>query len=138
MVRACAAYKCAVVVSDPTERGRRAVLNLGHTFAHALETGAGHGRLSHGSAVALGLTAALRLSERHFGLDRSYRDEVVRVLEPQPAAADADRAWAALRRDKKADGGRPRLVLLEGFGRPVHGLELPDAEVRAELEQLIA
>jgi shikimate kinase / 3-dehydroquinate synthase len=138
MVRACAAYKCAVVVSDPFEQGRRAVLNLGHTFAHALETGAGHGRLSHGAAVALGLTAALRLSERHYGLDRSYRDEVVRVLDPHPAAADRDRAWAALQRDKKAGGSLPRLVLLEDFGNPVYGLELPESEVRAELEQLIA
>ena len=43
MVRGCAAFKCAVVVSDPYEQGRRAILNLGHTFAHALETGAGHG-----------------------------------------------------------------------------------------------
>ena len=138
MVRGCAAFKCAVVVSDPEERGRRAILNLGHTFAHALETGAGHGAVSHGTAVALGLTAALRLSERHYGLDPSYREEVVRVLGPRPVRASGDAAWAALRRDKKAESGHTRLVLLEGFGKPVYGVELPDDEVRAELDALIA
>ena len=138
MVRGCAAFKCAVVVSDPEERGRRAILNLGHTFAHALETGAGHGAFSHGSAVALGLTAALRLSERHYALDPSYLEEVVRVLAPQRVHADRDAAWAALKRDKKADAGRPRLVLLEDFGKPVYGVDLPDDEVRAELDALIA
>ena len=62
MIRACAAYKAGVVLSDPFEtEGRRAWLNLGHTFAHALEAGSGY-RVSHGEAVALGLLAALRLS----------------------------------------------------------------------------
>jgi shikimate kinase/3-dehydroquinate synthase len=138
MVRGCAAFKCAVVVSDPEEKGRRAVLNLGHTFAHALETGAGHGAVSHGSAVALGLTAAIRLSERRYDLDPSLREEVERVLEPAPVTADVEAAWAAMRRDKKAEGGRIRLVLLEAFGKAVHGVELPDDEIRAELERLIA
>jgi shikimate kinase/3-dehydroquinate synthase len=138
MVRGCAAFKAAVVVSDPLESGRRAILNLGHTFAHALETGAGHGSVGHGDAVALGLTAALRLSERHLGLDPRLREEVGRVLGPVPVAADRGAAWAALARDKKAVGGSPRLVLLAGFGAPVWGVELPADEVRAELDALIA
>jgi 3-dehydroquinate synthetase len=138
MVRGCAAFKAGVVVSDPKERGRRAILNLGHTFAHALETGAGHGAVSHGSAVALGLTAALRLSERHLGLEPAWRGEVVRLLGAEPVPADGEAAWAALERDKKARAGKVRLVLLESFGKPVHGIELPDDEVRAELDSLIA
>ena len=65
MIHACAAFKAGVVLSDPFElEGRRTILNLGHTFAHALETGSGY-TVSHGDAVALGLLAALRLS----GLD---------------------------------------------------------------------
>jgi 3-dehydroquinate synthetase len=49
-----------------------------------------------------------------------------------------DRAWAALQRDKKREDGRVRLVLLDGPGRPVHGVDRPDAEVRAALDELIA
>src|SRR5206468_12581222 len=60
-VRRCAAFKAAVCLADPLDRGVRAQLNLGHTFAHALEAGSGY-RLPHGRAVALGLLAALRLS----------------------------------------------------------------------------
>ncbi len=138
MVRGCAAFKAAVVISDPQEHGRRAILNLGHTFAHALEAGAGYGAVSHGEAVALGLTAALTLSERRLGLDPAVREEVERVLAPKPVRADREAAWAALKRDKKAKEGRARLVLLEAPGKSVWGYELPDAEVRAALDALIA
>jgi shikimate kinase/3-dehydroquinate synthase len=130
MVRSAAAYKCAVVLSDPLEtNGRREVLNLGHTFAHALEAASDY-RLSHGDAVALGLLAALRLSG-------APTDVVEQILEPAPVRVDPERAWAALARDKKARNGTPRLVLLEAPGRPVTGVELPEADVRAALDALI-
>jgi shikimate kinase/3-dehydroquinate synthase len=131
LVRRAAAYKSSVCLQDPHDVGPRNVLNLGHTFAHALETAAGYERLTHGSAVALGLLAALRLS----GLDTSPVEETLR---PEPVYVDRDRAWAALQRDKKAENGRVRLVLLEAPGKPVHGVERPDAEVRAALDELIA
>jgi shikimate kinase/3-dehydroquinate synthase len=131
LVRRCAAYKTAVCLSDPHEDGERAVLNLGHTFAHALEAAAGYERVSHGEAVALGLLAALRLS----GLETTAVEE---VLKPEPARVDREAAWAALARDKKTRAGRPHLVLLEGPGKPVTGVELPQAQVRAALDKLIA
>lgn len=130
LVRRCAAFKTAVCLRDPLDRGERAVLNLGHTFAQALEAAADF-RLGHGDAVALGLLAALRLS----GLETKA---VERVLEPRPARVDRERAWAALRRDKKTRSGRLRLVLLEAPGRPVSGVELPEAEVRRALDELVA
>jgi shikimate kinase / 3-dehydroquinate synthase len=129
-VRRCAAFKAAVCLRDPYERGERAILNLGHTFAHALEAGADYA-LPHGEAVGLGLLAALRLS----GLDTSAVEEQLR---PQPVRVDRERAWAALGRDKKGAGGRPRLVLLDAPGKPRYGVELPEAEVRAALDELIA
>jgi shikimate kinase/3-dehydroquinate synthase len=131
-VRRCAAFKAAVCLRDPHERGERAVLNLGHTFAHALETAAARGEpLPHGRAVALGLLAALRLS----GLDEApVRD----LLRPEPARVDRDRAWEALGRDKKSAGGRIRLVLLERPGVPVWPAERPAEEVRQALDSLIA
>jgi len=126
MIRACAAFKTAVVLSDPYEReGRRAILNLGHTFAHALEAGSGY-TLRHGDAVALGLLAALRLSGRS-------TDVVEEVLAPQPVRVDRERAWDALLHDKK---GRLRLVLLGDEGGYV--TEVPEADVKRALEELIA
>jgi shikimate kinase / 3-dehydroquinate synthase len=130
LVRGSSAYKAAICLRDPFERGERAVLNLGHTFAHALEAAAGYEGLTHGRAVALGLLAALRLS----GRDTSVVEEVLR---PQPARVDRERAWHALLRDKKTRGGVPRLVLLGADG-PEWGVELPEAEVRRELDKLIA
>ena len=86
------------------------MLNLGHTFAHALEAAAGYEGVTHGRAVALGLLAALRLS----GRDTHVVEEVLR---PEPVRVDRERAWEALRRDKKARGGQIRLVLLGDDGR---------------------
>jgi 3-dehydroquinate synthetase len=129
MIRGAAAFKAAVCLGDPFDEGRRAILNLGHTFAHALEAAAGYEGLSHGSAVALGLFAALRLSGRS-------TEVVEEVLAPQPVRVDRDRAWAALQRDKKSQGGELRLVLLREDG-PVVTVR-PEAEVRAALNELIA
>jgi shikimate kinase / 3-dehydroquinate synthase len=127
MIRACAAFKAAVCLADPYERkGRREILNLGHTFGHALEAASGYA-LAHGEAVALGLVAALRLS----GI------ELPAVLDSKPVPVDRERAWGALQRDKKMRDGRIRLVLLEELGKPVVR-EADAAEVRAALDELIA
>jgi shikimate kinase/3-dehydroquinate synthase len=127
MIRACAAFKTGVVLSDPYEReGRRTTLNLGHTFAHALEAGSGY-RVRHGDALALGLLAALRLSGQS-------TDMVEEVLRPAPVHADPEAAWAALKRDKKGEGV---FVLLEGPGKPVV-TTVPNEDARAALEALIA
>ncbi len=130
LVRRCAAFKSAVCLRDPHERGERAMLNLGHTFAHALEAAAGYEDLTHGRAVALGLLAALRLS----GRDTRIVEEVLR---PQLARVDRDRAWEAMKRDKKARGGELRLVLLGDDG-PRWNVALPEEDVRRELDRLIA
>ena len=128
-VRRSAAYKARVCLRDPHERGERAKLNLGHTFAHALEAASDY-ELPHGRAVALGLLAALRLS----GLPT---DVVEERLRPERVKVDRERAWAALLRDKKAARRRPRLVLLEKPGVPRIGVELPPEHVRAALDALI-
>jgi shikimate kinase/3-dehydroquinate synthase len=129
-VRRAAAYKASVCLRDPREHGLRAQLNLGHTFAHALEAASGY-ELPHGKAVALGLLAALRIS----GLPTDVVDE---QLSPRPVRVDRERAWAALLRDKKSVAGAPRLVLLERPGSPRIGVEVPAEEVRAALDALIA
>jgi shikimate kinase/3-dehydroquinate synthase len=132
VVRRCAAFKATVCLRDPRDRGERAMLNLGHTFAHALEAASSY-ELPHGEAVALGLLAALRLS----GLPDEAA-QVEELLQPARAAVDAELAWAALERDKKARGGRVQLVLLEAPGQPRTGVELPEGDVRRALADLIA
>jgi shikimate kinase/3-dehydroquinate synthase len=129
LVRRSAAFKAAVCLRDPYDEGERMILNLGHTFAHALETAAGYEGLTHGRAVALGLLAALRLSGRE-------TDVVDDVLAPKPVRVDRERAWAALQRDKKRRGGTLRIVLLGDGGAAVE--TRPEAEVRAALDELIA
>jgi len=124
LVRRCAAFKAAVCLRDPREAGERAILNLGHTFAHALEAAAGYSGVTHGRAVALGLLAALRLSGRSTSV-------VEEVLAPRPVRVDRERAWAALGRDKKTG-----LVLL-GEDGPRWGVRLPEEDVRRELDALI-
>jgi 3-dehydroquinate synthetase/shikimate kinase len=131
-VRRCAAFKAGVCLADPHDHGPRMQLNLGHTFAHALEAAAGYD-LAHGEALALGLLAALRLAGHEEGVET-----VERVLAPQPVRVDRDVAWAALARDKKSAGGVPRLVLLDAGHGVSWGVEVEPAEVRAALDALIA
>jgi 3-dehydroquinate synthetase len=130
MVRRCAAFKAAVCLRDPDDRGERAILNLGHTFAHALEAAARYEGVTHGQAVALGLLAALRLSGRDIG-------QVEEILRPKPVRVDRERAWEAMQRDKKAVGGELRLVLLGDDG-PHWDVRVPAEDVRRELDRLIA
>ncbi|HEY3961905.1 MAG TPA: bifunctional shikimate kinase/3-dehydroquinate synthase [Gaiellaceae bacterium] len=126
--RGAAAYKAGLCLRDPDDRDVRRWLNLGHTFAHALEAGADF-ELSHGDAVALGLLAALRLSGHE-------TKTVEQALDPKPVAVDRERAWEALRRDKKRSGGEINLVLLGDDGPRVEAR--PEAEVRAALDSLIS
>jgi 3-dehydroquinate synthase len=130
-VRRTAAFKAAICLRDPFERGERAQLNLGHTFAHALEAASDY-TLSHGHAVALGLLAALRLS----GLEDEAR-RVEDLLHPVPARVDQETAWQALLRDKKGREGFPRLVLLEKPGKAKWDVEVDPAAARAALDALI-
>jgi 3-dehydroquinate synthetase len=131
-VRRCAAFKAAICLRDPYERGERMHLNLGHTFAHALETASGY-RVPHGHAVSLGLLAALRVS----GLDDDA-SIVEDVLQPTPAEVDRDAAWAALQRDKKARGGEVRLVVLDAPGKPRLTSDVEPERIREALDALIA
>jgi shikimate kinase / 3-dehydroquinate synthase len=128
LVRRCAAFKAAVCLRDPYDHGPRQILNLGHTFAHALEAAAAF-ELSHGRAVALGLVAALRLSGKS-------TDVVEETLAPEPVSVDRDRAWQAMLRDKKATHGELRLVLLGDEGGFTTVVE--EADARRALDELIA
>jgi shikimate kinase / 3-dehydroquinate synthase len=140
-IRDCAATKLAIVAADERDAGARQVLNLGHTVGHAIETATGYARYRHGEAVGLGLLAALRLSgagELHAQVRELLRARDLPVT-LDGASVDVDEVLAATFRDKKrlGTGGVP-FVLLFAPGEPRIGCEVPDGELRATLEELIA
>ncbi len=113
--------KAAIVESDERETHRRAWLNLGHTFAHAIEAQPGLG-LSHGEAVAIGLVAAAHYAAGSGRLDEASRRRVKAVLERLglqvrlPRPVEVDQLLAAMQYDKKVSAGRVRLVVPKGLG----------------------
>jgi 3-dehydroquinate synthase len=114
--------KADVVGQDEREHGLRAILNLGHTFGHAIETASGYGNWLHGEAVAAGMVMAADMSTRLGGLQPAERDRVVQVLTRlglpvAPPRIGAQRGRELMGMDKKVLGGRIRLVLLQGLGR---------------------
>jgi len=135
--RACA-IKAAIVAEDERELGRRALLNLGHTFGHAIEAGAGYGLVLHGEAVAAGLVLAAELSARLGRLPGADAQRVRALLAATGLPVDPPRLGAArmlelMAMDKKVKGGAIRLVLLEGIGSAVVADDYP----REALEKLL-
>lgn len=135
--------KAAIVAEDPREGGRRALLNLGHTFAHALEAEAGYGEgLAHGEAVAVGCVLAFRLSERlglcEGGAAGRVRRAVAAAGLPtridEVGRFDPERLLARMAGDKKAEGGSLTFVLARRVGEAVVVRDVDPAEVRAVLE----
>jgi 3-dehydroquinate synthase len=127
VIRACTA-KAAVVAEDERESGRRALLNFGHTFGHALEAECGYGdRLFHGEAVALGMVLATALSVRMglcpaADLERTRRHLEARGLrvrldEIADASWTAERLLGHMMSDKKVRGRKPTFVLTRGIGK---------------------
>ena len=137
--------KAEIVADDEREGGRRALLNLGHTFAHALEAVCGYtDRLLHGEAVACGLVLAFALSVR---LGLCPKADLVRVRDHLQAAGlpvapgqirpqgfSADELIGAMTLDKKVEAGRPRFVLTRGIGKAFAGAEVDERDLRALLD----
>lgn len=124
VVWACVGVKGAIVEADLTERGIRAHLNLGHTFAHALESVLGLGAWTHGEAVAWGLARAMELGVRLGTTGADYAARVVRLLERYAYTIDplpelTGRIVEAMRRDKKRRGDELVFILQEDVGRTV-------------------
>jgi shikimate kinase / 3-dehydroquinate synthase len=138
LVFACARYKCEVVAADEREAGLRAVLNLGHTVGHAIESASAYTHHSHGEAIGLGLLAALRLSDAP-----ELRGEVESILERHdlPVSIDPDALFVdaildVLQRDKKRTAAGVGFVLLSEPGAPRVGQVLDPSKVRVAVEEL--
>ncbi|MEO8305226.1 MAG: 3-dehydroquinate synthase [Betaproteobacteria bacterium] len=116
--------KAEVVAADERETGERALLNFGHTFGHAIETGVGYGEWLHGEAVAAGMVLASRLSERLGWIEAVDVARLCALLSAARLPVTAPNMevvrWLELMgRDKKVDRGQLRLVLLRAIGRAV-------------------
>ena len=134
------AHKAEVVARDEREAGERALLNLGHTFGHAIETGMGYGSWLHGEAVAAGTMMAALLSEQLGWLDRPAVERIKALfqrvglpvagpwLEATPSAS-AERYLELMRHDKKVSAGVMRLVLLKSIGQAVVSADADDAAI---------
>ncbi|MBF0309966.1 MAG: 3-dehydroquinate synthase [Magnetococcales bacterium] len=138
IIRVSCAIKAEVVRQDEREHGVRALLNLGHTFGHALETLIGYGEILHGEAVAIGMVMAARLGER---LGRHGKEEVERMralmvraglpVSAPPLSKEA--FFEVMGRDKKVRSGRMRFVVPQGIGRATTEADIPREEVEATL-----
>ncbi|MGY1458950.1 MULTISPECIES: 3-dehydroquinate synthase [unclassified Luteimonas] len=140
IARSCA-HKAAIVERDPFEHGERALLNFGHTFAHAIEAEQGYDGLNHGEAVAVGMVLAARLSARQGLAVDADADALCRVLErfglpvALPRGLDPATLVERMRLDKKAVAGGLRFVLWDGPGRARMATDVPGDAVMAVLEE---
>jgi shikimate kinase / 3-dehydroquinate synthase len=142
LVRRSAGFKAVVVAQDPRELGLRAILNLGHTIGHGVETAAGHGLMRHGEAVSIGLVAALRLSTSIAGLDPEAASEVEQLLAAhglptRTSGISPASVRAAMQHDKKRADGTHRFVLLERVGSPLRGIAVPDDLLDAAIARAV-
>ncbi len=137
-------HKAEVVAADERESGQRALLNLGHTFGHAIETGAGYGNWLHGEAVGTGMLMAADLSRREgwLGPQDVQRVEALiasaRLPTRAPADMDYDRFMDIMAVDKKVRAGRIHLVLLRAIGEAFVTDQFDPAHLRATIAALRA
>ncbi|HEY0335055.1 MAG TPA: 3-dehydroquinate synthase [Stenotrophomonas sp.] len=143
IARSCE-HKAEIVARDPLEKGERALLNLGHTFGHAIETEQGYGaphndNLNHGEAVAVGMVLAARLSARLGMAPPADTDRLRDLLTAfglpvaLPPGLEPPALLARMRLDKKNIAGRLRLVLWRGIG---HAEVVPDVDEAVVLDVL--
>lgn len=134
--------KADVVAQDEREQGLRAILNFGHTFGHAIESGMGYGQWLHGEGVGCGMVMAAHLSERLNLVDAAFVERLKRLISraglPTKAPIlcrqdNAGRYLELMRVDKKSEGGELRFVLIDGPGKACVRAA-PDALVREVID----
>jgi 3-dehydroquinate synthase len=142
-IRVSCEIKAKIVAEDEREHGRRALLNLGHTFGHALEALGDYERWLHGEAVAIGTVLAARTSQALGSLDERSCERIERLLAgaglpTRASGIDAAALLMAMRGDKKADKAGLKLILIEGLGNAVVARAPAEAKLRAVLAGQLA
>ncbi len=132
--------KADVVAADERESGQRALLNLGHTFGHAIETGTGYGTWLHGEAVGTGMLLAAELSARQGWLNAAQVERIARLLErahlpvQTPASMNSDQFIELMAVDKKVLDGGLRMVLMTDIGKAIVTSDFDTRHLRATLD----
>lgn len=134
--------KAAVVGEDERETGLRAILNFGHTFGHAIESGLGYGQWLHGEGVGCGMVMAAHLSQKMGLIDTAFVDRLralihragLPIIGPKLSSGDnAGRYLELMRVDKKSEAGEIRFVVIDGPGRATVRIA-PDGLVREVID----
>jgi len=133
--------KAEIVAADERESGQRALLNLGHTFGHAIETGMGYGVWLHGEAVASGMVMAARLSNKLGWISENDVSRVINILEranlpiTAPEQMSADKFVELMSLDKKVSDGVLKLVLYKSVGNAIISKDYTDALLRETISE---
>lgn len=140
--RSCA-NKAEIVAADETEQGVRAILNLGHTFGHAIEAGMGYGEWLHGEGVAAGTMMAADLSVRMGMLPATDVPRIATLFERaklpiRGPELSVDRYLDLMASDKKVEAGRLHLILLEAIGRAVIRGDASTADIATSIKECCA
>jgi 3-dehydroquinate synthase len=141
--------KAAIVARDERETGDRMLLNLGHTFGHALEADAGYSdRLLHGEAIAIGMALALEFSARRGLLPKADADRAIahlaavglptKVSEVRGGVSDVDRLMTLIGQDKKVSRGKLTFILARGIGNAFVAPDVDAADVRAFMAEKLS
>jgi 3-dehydroquinate synthase len=136
----CCRMKTRIVAQDELESGPRALLNLGHTFGHAIEAHVGYKGWLHGEAVAVGLCMAADLSQRRGGLSAADAQRAIALVKRAglptrpPRGLTPERFLELMGHDKKVQAGRLRLVLLRALGEAEVSADFDPARLRGTLE----
>ena len=138
LVEICCTLKACVVNQDETEKGLRAILNLGHTYAHAIENLTNYTVYTHGEAVAMGMKMAFNLSMTRGLIDKNYYNQAMELIEsydiaPKGAVFDKEKFYDEMFLDKKAQNGKVRFVLPDS---PYNVLVTSDVEKQQVLESI--
>jgi 3-dehydroquinate synthase len=141
-IRRSCELKAQVVSQDERESGLRALLNFGHTFGHAIESGLGYGKWLHGEAVGCGMVQAAELSALAQGLPRADVERVRALVQAigcpiEPPVMDTEHWIELMQVDKKTEGGRLRFIVLSAIGQAKF-LPIPLEEVRQVLNPAVA
>lgn len=133
--------KAEVVAADERESGQRALLNLGHTFGHAIEAGMGYGVWLHGEAVATGMIMAARLSQKLGWISDEDIDRIIDIIERAnlpvraPEKMDADRFMELMSVDKKVSDGVLKLVLYKSMGQAIITTDYTEAALKEAINE---
>jgi 3-dehydroquinate synthase len=129
--------KAAVVCADEREKGQRALLNLGHTFGHAIETGMGYGNWLHGEAVAVGMCMAADLSQRLGWISEQDKQECINIVRlaglpcKAPSEISEQEMLDLMAQDKKVKDNTLNLILFKAIGQTVVSSEFSEQDLRA-------